>query len=252
MSTATTTAAPQTTHAAATPGATAPRIDLYAPIHKALRHFMTDTLHRVGRVDVADADDMARTLGQLEALLEECLHHIQRENEYMHTAMEARQPRGASRTADDHLDHYESIDALRAEASALQAAALAERAPIALRLYRHLALFVAENFQHMHFEETHNNGVMWAHYSDAEIVALHDRLLASIPPAENLQIARWMVPALTPAERAMVVGGMQAGAPAAFFQAAIEVIRPHLDDSAWNKLARTLGLPQQPGLVDYI
>ena len=240
------------TLAARRPQPATPRVDMYGPIHKALRHFMTDTLHRVGRVDVFDADDMARTLGQLEALLDECLHHLGRENEFVHTMMEARQPRGSSRTADDHLDHYESIDALRAEAAALRAAPAAERLAIALRLYRHLALFVAENFQHMHFEETHNNGVLWAHYSDAELFAMHDRLLASIPPAENLQIARWMVPALSPTERAMVVGDMQAKAPAPFFQAALEVIRPHLDDTAWNKLARRLGLPQQPGLVDYI
>lgn len=250
MSTTTTADRPATTAPAAAP--TAARVDLYAPIHKALRHFMTDTLHRVGRIDVADADDMARTLGQLEALLDQCLRHIEHENDHMHTAMEARQPRGSNRTADDHLEHWESIDALRAEAALLRAAAETERHAIALRLYRHLALFVAENFQHMHFEETHNNGVMWAHYSDEEIVALHHRLLASIPPAENLQIARWMVPALTPSERAMVVGEMQAGAPAPFFQAALEAIRPHLDDTAWAKLARRLGLPQQPGLVDYV
>ena len=41
---------------------TAPRLDLYAPIHKALRSFMSDTLVRVGRIDVADAEDMHSTL----------------------------------------------------------------------------------------------------------------------------------------------------------------------------------------------
>lgn len=236
----------------ATTAPTHARPDFYAPIHKALRHFMTDTLHRVGRIDVADADDMARTLGQLDALLDECLQHIERENEYMHVAMEARQPRGSSRTADDHLEHWESIDALRAEANLLRVAAEGERPAIALRLYRHLALFVAENFQHMHFEETHNNAVLWASYSDAELVAMHDRLLASIAPAEMLQVSRWMVPALSPAERAGLLGGMKAGAPAPFFQAVLETVRPHLDDDAWAKLARAVGVPQQPGLVDYI
>jgi hypothetical protein len=232
--------------------ATTTRIDLYAPIHKALRHFMTDTLHRVGRMDVFDADDMGRTLGQLDALLEECLHHLQRENAFMHTAMEARQPRGSTRTADDHIEHQDSIDALRAEAKALGDAPQAERMALALRLYRHLALFVAENFQHMHHEETHNNAVMWAHYSDAELVALHHRLIASIPPAENMQVGRWMIPALSPAERAMVFGDMKANAPAPAYRAMLDFVRPHLDDTAWNKLARALGEPQAPGLVDYI
>lgn len=230
----------------------APRVDLYAGIHKAIRHFMTDTLHRVGRMDAADADDLARTLGQLDALLVECLHHLQRENTFLHAAMEARQPRGSSRTADDHVEHLDAIEQLQAEASALRAAPAADRNALALRLYRHLALFVAENFQHMHVEETHNNAVLWAHCSDAELLELHHRLLASVAPHEMLQICRWMIPALSPAERAMVFGDMKANAPAPAYRAMLDAVRPHLDDGAWNKLARALGEPQAPGLVDYI
>lgn len=248
-----TTASASATTTTATPAAAhdaAPRADLYAPIHKALRHFMTDTLHRIGRMDVFDAEDMAHALGQLDALLELCTNHIHHENHFVHSAIEARQPRGASRTADDHVDHFESIAALRAQALALQRAAGSERLALALGLYRHLALFVAENFQHMHFEETHNNAALWAHYTDDELLELHERLLASVPPAENLQVGRWMVPALNPVERALIVGGMKSAAPAPVFDAMLAVIRPHLDDTAWNKLARAIGLVVQPGRVN--
>lgn len=229
---------------------TAPRADLYAGIHKAMRHFMTDTLHRVGRVDVGDAADLQRTLAQVEALLAQCVRHVEHENEHMHTAIDARSPRGASRTADDHVEHLDSIDTLRAEVESLRRAAPAERSTLALRLYRHLALFVAENFQHMHVEETQNNATLWAHYSDAELLALHGRILASIPFDEHLLIARWMLPAMNPTERAEVAGGMKAQAPAEAFAAILDVVRPHLDDSAWDKLARAIGIAQQPGLVD--
>lgn len=236
--------------AAAAPTAGAARFDMYAAIHKALRHFMTDTLHRVGRMDVADADDLARTLRQVDGLLTLCVEHIDHENRFLHTAIEARQPRGASRTADDHVEHLESIDALRAEARGLAAAPATERDLLALRLYRHLALFVAENFQHMHFEETHNNAALWAAYSDAELLEIHHRIVGSLPLDETLLVARWMVPAVTPAERVQIVGGMKA-APAAVFQAILDAFRPHLDDAAWGSLARAIGVPQQPGLVDF-
>lgn len=239
-----------TRHAAAATAASAPRFDMYAAIHKALRHCMTDTLHRIGRMDVADADELARSLRQLEALLTLCQEHIDNENRFVHTAIEARQPRGASRTADDHVEHLDSIDALRTEARALAAAPVAERDMAALRLYRHLALFVAENFQHMHFEETHNNAALWACYSDAELLEIHQRIVGSLPLDETLVVARWMVPAVTPTERVQIVGGMKA-APAAVFQAIVDAFRPHLDDTAWGALARAIGVPQQPGLVDF-
>lgn len=231
--------------------ATAHRLDLYVGIHKALRHFMTDTLHRVGRMDSGDAAELARTLGQFEDLMALCEQHIHHENHFVHAAIEARAPRAAARTAGDHVEHFAHIEALRADARRVAQADAAARPALALRLYRHLALFVADNFQHMNVEETQNNAALWANYRDDELMALHQRIVASLPPEENLLVMRWMIPASTPAERAQVLGGMRAGAPAEAFAAALDAVRPHLDDSAWDQLARALGVPQQPGLAHF-
>jgi hypothetical protein len=221
----------------------APRMDLYAGIHKALRAFMTDTLGRVGRLDVFDADESARTLAQLEGLLTLCESHIAHENQFVHAAIEARAPSGSARIADEHVEHLHSIAALRAEARDLAAAPAADRMALALRLYRHLALFVAENFQHMHIEETVHNAALWAHYSDAELAAIHGRLMAVIPPEENLLVARWMLPALSPTERAGMLGAVAPTMPAPVFDAILGHVQPHVDDAGWTKLMRALGRP---------
>jgi hypothetical protein len=63
--------------------AAAPRLDLYAPIHKALRLFMGDTLARVGRIDLSDSADSSATLQQLDALLELCRGHVAHENQHL-------------------------------------------------------------------------------------------------------------------------------------------------------------------------
>ena len=218
------------------------RFDIYAPIHKALRNFMSDTLLRVGRLDVDDADECERSLGQVDALLDFCAQHMEHENEFVHTAIGARLPAGAARTADDHVEHSECIDGLRDELRSLRAARGEQRERLALRLYRHLALFVAENFRHMHIEETVNNAALWAHYTDEEIVELHHRLLASIPPRGHLEVARWMIAALAPSERTVVLGEMQREAPPEAFRAVIELVRPHLDASGLTKLGRAIGV----------
>src|SRR5512147_2403590 len=133
-----------TSRPSATAAAAAQRLDIYVGIHKALRHFMTDTLHRVGRMDANDADDRRRTLAQFGELMDLCEQHVHHENDFVHAAIEARQPRGAARTADDHVEHIAHIAALRGEARSLEQAEPSARASIALRLYRHLALFVAD------------------------------------------------------------------------------------------------------------
>ena len=221
-----------------------PRIDLYAPIHKALRNAMTDTLALVGRLDVFDADEMVSTMTRFDALLDLCLQHLEHENEFIHPAIEARQPRGARRTADDHLEHVLSIEALRSEGLALQVAEPSERMALAQRLYRHLALFVAENFQHMHIEETVNNAALWAAYSDAELLALHGRLMASISPQEHLAVARWMLPALSPVERAGMLNAEKRELPPEAFLGVVEHVRPHLDARGWDKLAAIVAAPR--------
>jgi hypothetical protein len=231
-----------------TQAASAPeRFSLYTGIHKALRSFMTDTLCRVGRLDVDDADEMSATLAQLDTLLTLCTGHIEHENDFVHTAIEARLPAGAARTASDHLEHFASMVALGDEAAALAAARLDERPVLALRLYRHFALFVAENFQHMHIEETVNAAALWAHYSDAELHAIHARLLATLAPQEHLLVARWMVPASNPGERAGMFGAMKTQTPPEAFLGVLMHVKSHLDASGWAKLARAVGVPQLPG-----
>ena len=231
-------------HAAAASG-TAPRFDMYAGIHKALRSFMSETLVRVGRADVTDPDDLHAALEQLETLLTLCLNHIEHENEFVHTAIEARQPGAAARTGGDHVEHRDSIDALRAEAAGLRSAAARLQPALALRLYHHLALFVAENLQHMHIEETANNAALWAAYSDVELIEIHDRLVASIAPPEFMLVARWMVPAVNPMERAMLLGSVKAQTPPEAFLGLLAGVRPYIDARGWDKLARAVGVAPQ-------
>jgi hemerythrin HHE cation binding domain-containing protein len=221
------------------------RVDLYAPIHKALRGFMSDTLARIGSLDVFDMAEMRDTLVQLERLLGQCESHLRHEEEFMHPALEARHPGASRRASEDHEDQAASIRALRVESRSLLEVPAPERSETALQLYRHLALFVAENFQHMQVEETTHNTVLWAHYSDDELTALHRRLLARIPPQESLQVARWMVPALPPEERTELLRSVQRSMPAEAFHGLLETVMPHLSHGAWVRLARELGVSPQ-------
>jgi hemerythrin-like domain-containing protein len=235
-----------TSTAPAKSASAAPRVDLYAGIHKALRLFMTDTLLRVGRLDTGDADELAATLAQLRSLLEQLRSHIAHENHFVHAAIEARRPGASQRIAAEHVEHLDSIAALEAEVAALAAL---PREPAAQRLYRHLARFVGENFEHMHVEESSHNAALWSLYSDAELMEIHQRILAAVDPAEMALVLRWMVPAMSPAERAGMLGDMQRQMPPEAMRGVLDVVRPHLDDSAWGKLARALNVPIAPGLT---
>jgi hypothetical protein len=219
----------------------APRLDIYAPIHRALRLFMTDTLTRLGAVDVDDARERAEVLDQLGCLLELCTKHLLAENQHVHPAIEAIEPGATRDIGDEHAQHQLAIAALQAESTALR---VAPDAALALRLYRRLALFVAENFEHMHVEETTHNPLLWAGYDDAAIAAIEQRIVAHASPQQRALVLRWMAPALPPAERLRWFRALQRTLPADAFASMLASARAALDERAWTRLSAALSMPQ--------
>jgi len=230
--------------------AQAPRFDMYSGIHKALRALMADTLLALGRMDTEDALALAQGTERVMQLLDACRSHLHHENSFVHAAIEARAPGASDRIAHEHGEHEQHIVQLAQLVAVLRKAPQEQRFGLAQHLYRALALFVAENFQHMHVEETAHNTVLWARYTDAELVAIHDALVASIPPQEMMVTVRWLVPFMNPMERLMLLSDIRGKAPKEAFDAMLEVVRPHLDTNEWAKLARGLGIAPMSGLVE--
>ena len=221
--------------------ATPERYDMYAQIHKGLRSFMMHTLEKLGRTDPRDASESQEALDALRALLGLCRTHLEKENAFVHAALEARRPGSTAKIALEHVHHERSIAALEEAARELEQVADEARAAAALALYRALALFIAENFEHMHVEETAMNALLWEAYDDAELAGIERAIVASIAPAQATLVARWMLPALDSAERAAKLALMQANAPREAFAGVLAMLKQHLSERDWYKLGAALG-----------
>jgi hypothetical protein len=226
-----------------------PRFDMYTGIHKAIRAQMADALLALGRMDADDEADLTQATRRVLDLLDMCTSHLQHENEFVHPALEARAPGTSAAIASEHVNHEWHIAQLTETTKTLLGAVPANRAQVAALLYRELTLFLADNFQHMHQEETAHNQVLWANYTDAELIGIHQTLVAAIAPDAMVRTMRWMVPAMSPAERTAMLADMLAHAPRPAFDAVMETARPHLNESEWANLTRSLNLPAVPGLV---
>lgn len=218
------------------------RLDLYTPIHKALRAFLSDTLVRVGSLDTGHPQERADTCAQVLALLELMHSHLSHENAFVHAALESRSPGASADVAREHEHHLESIADLGVLARALRDADALHAGQLALRLYRHLADFTAENFVHMREEETLVNARLWSLFSDQELTELHDRLMASIAPDEMARTLRWLVKGLSVPELTGLFGGIRDTAPAPVFVALFDIARAHMPPARLARLAGSLGL----------
>lgn len=212
------------------------RYNLYTTPHKALRLGLSTTLSAMGRIDPNDDAAVANLAGEVRALLKFCHAHLEKEEQFIHPAMESRRPGSSTGTREDHRDHLAEFVRLESAAQGIETAKGQQREQAVNQLYHQLALFMADNLVHMHVEETDNNAVLWAAYSDDELEALEQRLVASIPPETRQLALRWMVPALNPAERASFFQDMKAHLPAAAFAAISASARPLLTEAEWRKL----------------
>lgn len=220
-----------------------PRINMYAGIHKALRHFMSDTQARLSRTDAAESEDMQGALAQVRELLSIMRKHMQHEREFVHPAMNARR-RGSAQVAEGDHDHHDwAIDKLLALCDHCASAIGAARFQHLDHLYLQLSVFIGENLLHMNLEETEHNAVLWACYSDEELEAIHERILAAIPPEEMQATMRWMIPALNPAERAGMLLGMRAGMPPPAFEGVLAMARSLVSERDAAKLDAALAAP---------
>ena len=114
------------------------------------------------------------------------------------------------------------------------------------RLYHALSKAVADQFLHMLGEEQGNNLVLWAYYSDAEIEAMHDRLVADVKPDVLLEIMGWMLPSLTPAELAAVLADVRDKAPPPVFAALLGIAQERITPARFDRLRHALRGEPQP------
>jgi hypothetical protein len=221
------------------------RHDVYGLIHKGLRSFMLDTLTRLGQLNCASAPQVAGALGQARALLEQLRLHLLHENTFLHTALEVRRPGASVATAVEHADHERAFADLLSQVNqaegALARGQLTELAAYVKTLYLSLSFFVAENLAHMYREETEITQLLWQLYSDDELRGIEGAIVASETPEEIGVSMRWMLPSITPQERAALLGGAKQALPAPAFAQLMNLARGALAPEQYRELEVALG-----------
>lgn len=216
------------------------RHEIYQLVHKGLRAAMSDALARLGRVDLASAENIEETLAAVEDLLELCAEHVEHENTFLHSAMEKAAPGSSKRCADDHQHHVKTIADLKTRLLEGRMADAPGRERALKVLYRLLAIFVAENFEHMEIEESANTDILQKHYSDADLLAIEHQIHAHINPERMMTWLRWILPNVTRQQRAVMMRGMQAAMPPELFGAVLDMVKPYLSEIERVALAADL------------
>ncbi len=84
----------------------------------------------------------------------------------------------------------------------------------------------------MHIEETVHNAMLWSTTPTPSSMTCTAACWRA-SPQEQLETARWMLPACTPAERAVMVAAARSQMPPEALLGLLATVRPHIDAAGW-------------------
>lgn len=210
--------------------------NIFATIHKSIRRGLADLLTRLGTTDYEDDAALQTATDELESLLRYCESHLEHEERFVRPACGERVlPEALDR---GHPQHLRMIAELRALARAVRSTPRGRRAAYGHTLYLHFGGFVADCLQHMAEEERVLLPLMLRVLGAAEVLAVRERIVASLSPAEQLESARRMLAATDPRERRALTSAMLAQAPGSVVMQLVASVEPALGGAAFAELVR--------------
>lgn len=217
-------------------------LDLYRDIHKAIRAELFAVTSSAGRIDPAQGiarAALATHVGDVVGLLVE---HAEHEDATIQPALEVHLPDLAERIEVDHLTIEARMSDLKEMAAEAAALAVVDPATKIHRLYLALAAFTSDYLEHQDVEERVVMPALEAAVGVEEVVAIHQAILASIPPDEMARALALMIPAMNIDNRVELLGGMRANAPAEVFEGVWGLAGSVLEPSDFSALAARLDI----------
>lgn len=225
------------------PAATAPvTLDLYRDIHKAIRAELFAVITEAGSLDPAQGIARAALASHVTDVVELLVAHAEHEDGVIQPALEEHLPELAERIEVDHLTLEARIDDLRDMAGETAALAATDPGTRVHRLYLALASFTSDYLEHQDVEERVVMPALERAVGVEAVVGLHQAILAGIPPEEMGRSLALMIPAMNIDNRAELLGGMRAGAPAEVFDGVWGLARSVLEPGDLSSLGARLGI----------
>lgn len=217
-------------------------VDMFRDIHKAIRSELFGVTLAAGRVSPLDTEGRAEVARHVVWVRELLSAHAEHEATHVEPVLAEHLPEMGEVLAREHA----AIEARLDELVELARRALAADGPAARvrthRLYLDLAEFTARFLDHEDYEERRVGPAIEAVLGPEGAAVIQEAIVSGIQPAQRAASLAVMLPALNVDDRAEVLGGLRAGAPAEVFAGAWALAESVLTPAQVHELSEALGL----------
>jgi hypothetical protein len=215
-----------------------PRFNVFNQIHKALRALMFETALIMQQTDFTDPENAAPILEQTDMLLDIMDNHAHHEDTHILSAAEKHAPEIIAEFEKEHETDLQLTEQLRARLAAYRAATSnEERYELGFDILYALNDFIAFNLTHMNKEETLLNQVLWANYTDAEIILMEIAIQQQIAPDKVFIYFKWMVKGINNTELVQWLKIVKNEAPDFVFSGLLQICQQNLAAERWSLIS---------------
>jgi len=217
------------------------RFNAFNLIHKALRAMLYDAALTLQQTYFANTDEAESALQKVEDVLFLFENHAHHEDTMVLPMVEMYEPQLVDEFEKEHETDL----------------ALSNRMKNLLNIYRNIYFteeriicgsaiskafveFMVFNLEHMAKEEILINEALWKHYTDEQLLALNEKIVASIPPGELALASKWMLRGINNFDAILWLKNIKQNAPAPVFDALISLAEKELPADRFNIIEESI------------
>ena len=212
----------------------APRVNIYGFPHKGLRNGLSQLMFQVSKTDVTSQASVAELKSLSSTLVELLDLHQQAEDSVVLKDLETRVPGSTTKNHADHDELYAKVAAFAAHIDGIEAG---DSMAVTQQALDMVASFCSEYLMHMAEEEGEINEVIWAHFTDEEILQWQGQIMGKLTPDQKMDWFRFIVPALNPMERQIMLGGVKEVLPPEAYQGILNMLSNYMSADELAPLA---------------
>ena len=216
------------------------RIDFYGNYHKALRRALFEFSARTGLLDYDDDAALAKLLNEFERITRTLREHSIHEDEYMHPLLQKYAPDVLLTMDGQHSKLDPELAVLESQLRAIADAK--DRSAAGMAFYAAINRYIGSYLQHLADEEDMANPILWERCPHDELAEAVARFRASFALDQVATSFEFMLPALSPPERADLYKTVRDNAPPPVYETLLGVAQKTLAATDYDDLQRRLTL----------
>ena len=214
------------------------RIDFYGNYHKALRRALFEFSARAGLLDYDDDAALAKLTNEFERISRTLREHSVHEDEYMHPLLHKYAPDVLKTMDGQHSKLDPELDVL--EAQLRDVATSKKRSAAGMAFYAAINRYIGAYLEHLADEEDVANPILWERCPHDELAAAVASFRASFALEQVATSFEFMLPALSPPERADLYKTVRDNAPRPVFETLLGVAQKTLAATDYDDLQQRL------------